>query len=45
MRTLPLAGERTQLSLRFIGLGDRHEDRIRALVFAELREQRRRGLL
>ncbi|MCZ2823149.1 MULTISPECIES: flagellar brake protein [unclassified Modestobacter] len=45
VRTLPLAGERTQLSLRFIGLGERHEDRIRALVFAELRERRRRGLL
>ncbi|GAA4730115.1 hypothetical protein GCM10023328_06160 [Modestobacter marinus] len=45
VRALPLAGERVQLSLRFIGLGERQEDRIRALVFAELREQRRRGLL
>jgi c-di-GMP-binding flagellar brake protein YcgR len=45
VRALPLAGERTQLSLRFIGLPERHEDRIRAVVFAELREQHRRGLL
>ena len=44
VRVLPLPGDRTQLSLRFIGLGERGEDRLRGMVFAELREQRRRGL-
>ncbi|MGY1618751.1 PilZ domain-containing protein [Geodermatophilus sp. SYSU D00691] len=37
-------GERLELSIRFAGLDERREDVIRRRVFAELREQRARGI-
>ncbi|MEX5719443.1 flagellar brake protein [Geodermatophilus maliterrae] len=37
--------ERTELSLRFVGLGERREDVIRRRVFAELRDLRSRGVI
>jgi hypothetical protein len=37
--------DHTELSLRFVGLGERREDLIRRRVFAELRDLRSRGLI
>jgi c-di-GMP-binding flagellar brake protein YcgR len=45
IRRHPREDDRIELSLRFVGLGERREDTIRRRVFAELRDLRSRGLL
>jgi hypothetical protein len=44
-RHFPREDGRGELSLRFIGLTEHEQDRIRERVFARLRELRRRGLI
>ncbi|SNS72876.1 PilZ domain-containing protein [Geodermatophilus saharensis] len=45
IRRHPREDHHTELSLRFVGLGERREDAIRRRVFAELRDLRSRGLI
>ena len=45
IRRHPRTDDHTELSLRFVGLGEKREDAIRRRVFAELRELRSRGLI
>jgi hypothetical protein len=45
IRRHPRDDEHTELSLRFVGLGEKREDAIRRRVFAELRDLRSRGLI
>lgn len=45
VRVHPRTDRRIELSLRFLGLTERDEDRIRARVFTELRVLRSRGVL
>jgi hypothetical protein len=45
IRRHPREDDRIELSLRFVGLGERREDTIRRRVFAELRDLRSRGLI
>ncbi|MGY1696531.1 flagellar brake protein [Geodermatophilus sp. SYSU D00814] len=45
IRRHPRDDHHTELSLRFVGLGERREDTIRRRVFAELRDLRSRGLI
>jgi hypothetical protein len=45
IRRHPRDDDRTELSLRFVGLGERREDIIRRRVFAEMRDLRSRGLI
>jgi hypothetical protein len=45
VRRHPRTDRRIEVSLRFVGLAERDEDRIRARVFTELRVLRSRGLL
>jgi PilZ domain len=45
VRLHPRTDRRIELSVRFIGLHEREEDRIRARVFSELRQLRARGVL
>ena len=45
IRVHPSAADKLEASLRFIGLSDYEQDLIRARVFAEMRDLRRRGLL
>ncbi|MGR6966762.1 PilZ domain-containing protein [Geodermatophilus sp. URMC 61] len=45
VRVHPRTDRRIEVSLRFLGLPEREEDRIRARVFTELRVLRSRGLL
>jgi hypothetical protein len=44
-RHFPRDDDRADLSLRFIGLTEHEQDRVRERIFARLRELRRRGLL
>ena len=45
IRRHPREDAHTELSIRFIGLGERREDAIRRYVFAEMRDLRTRGLI
>jgi PilZ domain len=45
VRQHPRTDRRTELSIRFIGLAEREQDRIRARVFTELRLLRSRGVI
>jgi hypothetical protein len=45
IRRHPREDDHTELSLRFVGLGEKREDTIRRRVFAELRDLRSRGLI
>ncbi|PWW21585.1 PilZ domain-containing protein [Geodermatophilus normandii] len=45
VRRHPREDDRAELSLRFVGLGEKREDLIRRRVFAELRDLRSRGLI
>jgi hypothetical protein len=45
VRRHPRTDRRVEVSIRFVGLPERDEDRIRARVFTELRVLRSRGAL